>query len=371
MPDLPPIFDGHNDTLTRLFPSDGNSPQSIFEYGNKGHLDVPRARKGGFCGGFFALFIRSKPGQTPPEPTRDQHGAWTWTPPPIGHAWALEETLRLLDAIDDMFKRDNGDLRRCENAQDIRDSIDDDRLGILLHIEGAAMISPGCQELPMLYQRGVRSIGPVWSRPNCFATGIRFGWPSTNDIGPGLTDAGRLLVRNCESLGIALDLSHMNHRGFMDVASIASKPLIATHCGCHALCESARNLTDEQLRIVADSGGVVGVNFYTGDLRGDGHNGADMPLDRLVDHLLHMCDVMGDDHVALGSDFDGALICDALGDASGLPQLLQAMPQRGITPSALAKIAHGNWVRVLEQHLVPSGDSPASTSDYTPPPPSI
>jgi len=353
MPALPRIFDGHNDTLTRLFPHDGDPPQSMFERGEDGHLDVPRAIDGGFAGGFFALFIRAQPGQNPPEPERDEHGAWTWTPPAIDHDWALAETLRLLDSIDAMFHADNASLRRCLTIDDVRASIEDDRLGIMLHIEGAEMISADGNELPMLHGRGIRSIGPVWSRPNCFATGIRFGWPSTNDVGPGLTDAGRRLILDCESLGIAIDLSHMNLHGFMDVADIATKPLIATHCASHTLCESARNLTDEQLRIVADSGGVVGVNFYTGDLRGDGRNDPDMPLDRLVDHVLHMCDVMGDEHVALGSDFDGARMCDALGDARGLPLLLDRMLDRGVPTDALDRIAHGNWLRVLEQHLMP------------------
>ena len=145
----------------------------------------------------------------------------------------------------------------------------------------------------------------------------------------------------------------MNLRGFLDTADIATKPLIATHCAAHALCESARNLTDDQLRIVADSGGVVGVNFYTGDLRGDGKNDADMPLDRLIDHILHLCEVMGDDHVALGSDFDGAKMCDELHDARGLPKLLQRLLDRGVSNEALGRIAHGNWLRMLEVHLKP------------------
>lgn len=356
MAPLPRIFDGHNDTLTRLFPREGTPPQSIVDEGTEGHLDIPRARAAGLAGGFFALFVRPRPtqGPDPVEPIRDDRGAWTSTPGPIDHAWALEEILRLLDAVDSMFDAHTEQTRRCLHADDIRSSLEDDRLGILLHIEGAEMVSPDCRELPMLHARGIRSIGPVWSRPNCFASGIRFGWPSSNDVGPGLTDAGRLLVAECERLGIAIDLSHMNLQGFMDVAEVATKPLIATHCGCHALCDSARNLTDEQLARIADSGGVVGVNFFTGDLRGDGCSDPDMPLERIVDHVLHMVSVMGDDHVALGSDFDGATMCDEMGDVRGLAPLLERLQARGINDEALASIAHGNWIRVLEAHLQPS-----------------
>jgi membrane dipeptidase len=351
MPALPQIFDGHNDTLTRLFPEGKSPPQTIIDHGDEGHLDVPRARLGGLAGGFFALFIRNQEGKDPGEPVRDEAGAWTWTPAPVHHGWALEQTLRLLDAIDAMFDAHGHQVCRCLDIDGVHACLDDERLGVLLHIEGAGMVSADCRELPMLYDRGIRSIGPVWSRPNVFATGIRFGWPSSNDIGPGLTQAGRLLVRECERLGMAIDLSHLNERGFMDVADIATKPLIATHCCAHALCESARNLTDKQLRIIADSGGVVGVNFYTGDLRGDGENGTDMPLSRLLDHIMYMLEIMGPDHVALGSDFDGAKMCDELSDASGLPKVLEGLLDRGVSGAVLASIANGNWMRVLGKHL--------------------
>ncbi len=351
MPAGIPVFDGHNDTLQRLLPRTGDAPQSILDHGDSGHLDVPRARAGGMAGGFFAIYIRAQEGRNPPEPVPDDNNAWTWTPPAIDVAWARAECDRLLTGIDAMFDAHPDQLMRCLTHDDLVGCLSDDRLGILLHIEGAAMIGPDCAELPELYERGIRSIGPVWSRPNCFAHGIRFGWPSSNDIGPGLTEAGRRLIAECEALGIAIDLSHMNRQGFLDTAQCATKPLIATHCGAHALCESARNLTDDQLRMVADSGGVVGVNFYTGDLRGDGLNHADMPLDRLVDHVVYMLDVMGEDHVALGSDFDGAVMCDELGDVSGFPRLLELIAGRGVSDTALAKIAHGNFLRVLEQHL--------------------
>ena len=351
--DLPPIFDGHNDSLTRLLPRKGDAPQSIIEHGQEGHLDVPRAHAGGMAGGFFAIYVRTLPGTNPPEPTPDEQGHWTWTPPAIDHAHAASDTTTLLDDIDAVFQRHGDVLQQCLTHHDLVNCLDDDRLGVLLHIEGAEMISPDRSELPGLYERGIRSIGPVWSRPNCFAHGIRFGWPSSNDIGPGLTEAGRGLIRDCEAMGIAIDLSHMNLAGFMDTAEVATKPLIATHCACHALCESARNLTDDQLRLVAESGGVVGVNFYTGDLRGDGRNDPDMPIDRLVDHVMHMLDVMGEDHVALGSDFDGAVMCDELKDAAGLPKVLEAIEARGVGPEPLAKIAHGNFLRVLQVHLQP------------------
>jgi membrane dipeptidase len=146
-----------------------------------------------------------------------------------------------------------------------------------------------------------------------------------------------------------IDLSHLNLAGFHDVASITTKPLVATHCGAHALCASARNLDDSQLRLIADTNGIVGCNFFTGDLRGDGRFETDMPLSRMAEHLEHMVDVMGDTHIALGSDFDGAAMCDELPDASKLPVLLDLLRSRGWDQAALERLCHHNWMRVLAE----------------------
>ena len=197
MPALPPIFDGHNDTLTRLFPLDKTPPQSIIDHGTEGHLDVPRAGLGGFAGGFFALFIRNQRGKDPGEPVRDDAGAWSWTPASVDRGFALEQTLRLLDEVDAMFDAHGDQLMRCLDMNDLRNSLVDARLGVLLHIEGAGMLSPDCAELPMLYDRGIRSIGTVWSRPNVFATGIRFGWPSTISVTSCLIHRNFIIFNSC------------------------------------------------------------------------------------------------------------------------------------------------------------------------------
>jgi len=347
MSDLP-IIDGHNDTLTRVFGDAGGGVDAFVQGSDDGHLDLPRARTGGLAAGFFAIFIRSLDPLPDEEPDRDADGGWTFTPPAIEYDWAHAETTRLLDCLDELIAASPDDLRRCLTVDDVRASLADCRLGIILHIEGCEMISPDLHELDALYERGLRSLGPVWSRPNCFGHGIRFGWPSTNDVGPGLTDAGKSLIRACNARGILIDLSHLNHRGFADAAAISEAPLVATHCGCHALAESARNLTDDQLRVIADSDGIVGCNFFTGDLRGDGQFGSDMPLTRMAEHLEHLVEVMGDTHVALGSDFDGADMCSEMCDAAHLPSIPALLRTRGWSETQLELLCHGNWLRILE-----------------------
>ena len=345
--DMLPIIDGHNDTLTRIFSEDGGGV-SAFLNGDDGHLDLPKARAGGFAAGFFAIYIRSRIKNPASEPARGEDGSWTSTPPPIDHEWAVSETVRLLDCLDELLAAAPESLGLCTTVDDVRASTAGDRLGIILHIEGCEMISPDLRELPGLYERGLRSLGPVWSRSNVFGTGIRFGWPSSNDVGPGLTAAGKDLIVACNEFGIMIDLSHLNRAGFMDVADISTKPLVATHCGCHALCQSARNLDDEQLQMIAATNGLIGCNFFTGDLRGDGRFDTDMPLSRMAEHIEHIVTVCGIDHVALGSDFDGAAMCDELGDASGLPRLIDLLRDRGWSEHDLTGLAHGNWMRVLD-----------------------
>ncbi|RME61092.1 MAG: peptidase, partial [Caldilineae bacterium] len=202
--------------------------------------------------------------------------------------------------------------------------------------------------LRVFYEAGLRSLGITWSRPNAFGHGVPFAFPAGPDTGPGLTEAGKRLVQACNELGILVDLSHLNEKGFWDVAALSQAPLVATHSGVHALCATPRNLTDKQLDAIAESGGVVGVNFHTGFLRKDGRADRETSLEEIVTHAAYIADRVGVDHVALGSDFDGATMPQDLGDAAGLPRLLDAFEARGFTGDDLQKIAHGNWVRVLE-----------------------
>ena len=218
----------------------------------------------------------------------------------------------------------------------------------MLHLEGAEPIGPGLDELEVLHAAGMRSLGLIWSRPNAFATGVPFGFPGSPDQGPGLTDSGRALVRACGELGILVDVSHLNERGFWDVAELGDGPLVASHSGAHVLCASPRNLTDDQLRAIGERRGLVGINFHVGFLRADGAENADTPLVTIVEHALHVAQVAGPECVGLGSDFDGALMPAALGDVTGLPALLDALGAAGFTEAEVAGIAAGNWRRVLE-----------------------
>ena len=220
-------------------------------------------------------------------------------------------------------------------------------LAAVLHIEGAEAIDATFELLDVLYAAGLRSLGPVWSRPNAFGHGVPFRCPSSPDIGPGLTDLGKALIGACNQLRILIDLSHLNERGFWDVAELSNAPLVATHSNAHAISPHSRNLTDQQLAAIRKSSGLVGVNFATAFLRPDGRHDKDTPMELIIRHVDHLLEHLGEDGVGFGSDFDGAMIPAELGDAAGLQVLVQALHKRGFDTRLIEKLCFRNWLGVL------------------------
>ncbi|MDO1584169.1 dipeptidase [Rhizobium oryzicola] len=335
-----PIFDGHNDVLLRIRCSGRADAVEGFLNGEEGgHIDLPRARAGGLAGGLCAIYIPS------PGMNKDANGDFLAPDQPS----ALNETLAMARLLFDIERQANGALKVCRNVADIREAMGRGAFAAVLHIEGAEAVGADLDALYVLHQAGLRTLGPVWSRPNVFAYGVPFRFPSTPDIGPGLTAAGEDLIRACNELKIMIDLSHMNEQGFWDIAKLSKAPLVASHSNAHALCGHSRNLTDRQLDAIRDTGGLAGINYGVLFLRQDGIKNPDTPLDLLADHVAYIADRIGIDHVGLGSDFDGTTVPDDLKDAAGLPKLVAALKARGFDEEAMTKIAHGNWLRVLGQ----------------------
>lgn len=335
---LIPIFDGHNDTVLSL----RATGRDFFARSTEGQLDFPRAQEGGLAGGIFAIFV-SDPGD---RPGGDPPGVITASPE-LSHAYAEHYAIEELARLRRIVAASDGRVRIVTTAEELRQCLADGTFAIEVHIEGAEPIDPELDALEVFYAAGLRSIGPVWSRSNAFGHGVPFG-PGSPDTGPGLTDAGKELVRACNRLGIMLDVSHLNERGFWDLAAITDAPIVASHSNVHAIAPTTRNLTARQLDAIRDSDGLVGLNFHVGFLRPDGGRDGSMPLSVMVDHVDAMVETVGIDRVGLGSDFDGAQMPDDLADVAGLPRLVEALRERGYDDEALNKIGHGNWVRVLE-----------------------
>jgi len=353
------VFDGHNDTVMNLYYPHRGGGRSFFERSDKGHIDLPRAQAGDFAGGLFAIFATNKDwlkGPPKEDVTVRPDGYEVKLASEIEPSYAIEITAKLTASLFDLIKRSDGRLRLTLSTDEIRLCFEQSTLAVVLHFEGAEVISPDLANVQSYYDLGLRSLGLCWSRPNAFGCGVPYRYPSSPDVGPGLSDAGKELVRACNRLGIMVDLAHLNEKGFWDVAAVTDQPLVVSHSAAHALCPSARNLTDRQLDALAESDGLVGVSFFRNDLRGDGKLEPDTPMEAIVHQVRYLADRIGVEHVAFGSDFDGATIPKDLQDVTGLPGLITALGRAGFDDNALSLICRENWLRVLgrawhEQHL--------------------
>jgi membrane dipeptidase len=341
-----PVFDGHNDVLLRLYRAGPEGAERRFLDGEAaGHLDLPRARAGGLAGGLFALYAPSKTGLN----YRALSGEAYALPLPAGVPLDEARTviLGMASILLKIVRASDGAVALCCTGAEIRAAMDRGALACVMHVEGAEAIDPDLAMLDVLHAAGLRSLGPVWSRDNHFGAGVPMRYPSSPDIGSGLTEAGRRLVRRCNELRILVDLSHLTEQGFWDVARLTAAPLVATHSNVHALCASSRNLTDRQLDAIRDSDGMVGVNFATSFLRADGQMRDDTPIDDVVRHLDGLIERVGETRVGLGSDYDGAVVPRDLASAAHLQRLFEALRARGYDDALLARIGHENWLRVL------------------------
>lgn len=345
------IFDGHNDTVTKLH----KKSQSFFMDNAGIQLDLPKALRGGYMGGFFAIYTEPPPGSPELDPmhgyakTRD---GYTMTMhAPIVQAYAAEYSDHIFESLYNIEESSGGALKIIKKYADMESCMNDGIIMAIAHMEGAEAIKKDLSNLEKYYELGLRSLGLVWSRRNDFGTGVPFQYPSTSDTGPGLTAAGRELVAECNSMHMVVDLAHLNMKGFFDAAKISKAPLVVSHANVNSICPVARNLMDSQIEAVAATDGIIGINFEPSFVRPDGKPDANTPLDMIADHIEYIAKKSGIDHVGFGSDFDGTDMPADLQDASKLQNLTDALKERGFDGEDLEKIASKNWLRVLKASL--------------------
>jgi membrane dipeptidase len=345
MPHAIDILDGHNDAV-QFMVDYKPSGRDFMARAEVGHLDLPRAREGHLVGGLFAMSAY---------PAREPEGDLTITKDgyevryadALDPAYARQQIGLQLAALTNLAQRSKGEIRLTAEVDEITAAMSAGAFAVILHMEGAEAIGPDLAYLDVLYAAGLRSLGLVWSRPNIFGYGVPFAYPRSPDTGPGLTALGEQLVKRCNDLGIMIDVSHLNEQGFWDVATLSKAPLVATHSCAHTICPSTRNLTDRQLDAIRDTDGVIGFNLSVNDVRPDAHLDENTPLDTVTRHIEYLANRIGIDRIALGSDFDGAVVPQQIKDASGLPRLIDAMRVHGFDEAMLRKFALENWLRVF------------------------
>ncbi|MBI5369618.1 membrane dipeptidase [Candidatus Uhrbacteria bacterium] len=217
-------------------------------------------------------------------------------------------------------------------------------IGILMHIEGLNVVDENSFErLEQWYQKGWRSLGIVWNLTNPLGGG-------TKDPTQGLRPLGRQVIEWAKEKQMVIDFAHMNEPTFWDVVKIMDRPIYISHGNCRALCENPRNYSDAQLRALADSGGVIGLFFAKTFVTGKEKPGT---ISHVVAHVEHLLKTIGDEHIALGTDFGGIIsgFVDGLESLEKLPDFFQALRQAGITEMTMEKLCYQNAARVLTAHL--------------------
>lgn len=319
------VFDGHSDLLYDVTRRRLAGETHVLE---RRHLD--RLRRGGVEGLVLALWYGRGGGQT----------FWEAVP-------GAEDPVQRLEL---MLSRAQAEFAECpwlavvRTAEEAEAAKAGGKIYAFLCIEGMEALQ-GPEDLDRLAGLGLRLGMLTWNEENRFAAG------AAQDPGKGLTPLGRQVLRRMEELGIVVDVSHLNDGGFRDVIKLSSGPVIASHSNCRALCGVPRNLTDDQLRAIRDSGGIVGLNVHHAFVHRDP---VKQTAETLALHAAHMAEVMGVEHVACGFDF-----CEFMGpgnegaagleDCGHIPAFFRCLEQVGFSPAERSMIARENLLRIFRE----------------------
>jgi membrane dipeptidase len=310
-----PVVDGHADSILMVL--DGK--RTLVERSELGHIDFPRAREAKL--------------------TCTIQAAW---PDPQFYSIAPKRVGESIDGLFSQIEAAGPAVRLALTARDIREAHANGQVSVLVNIEGAEGIQGSLGLLRNYYRLGVRMMGLTWNPRNEVADGA-----GEEGSGGGLTRFGKQVVREMNRLGMLIDLSHITAPGFYDVLELSEQPVLFTHGNCRALWDHARNLTDEQIKALAASGGVFGISFVTTFM-----NKETATLKTVADHIDHVVQLLGNaDHVAYGSDLDGCTPPPGLEDVTRLPDLTAELLSRGYSEGDLEKILGGNYLRVFGQVL--------------------
>lgn len=356
------VIDTHNDILMPVFlqgaklDADNAGTQSDLVKWKKGGLDVQ----------MFSIYV--------PERYKSNHFSYV---------------MKLIDKLESFEQENPQTFALCKNYSELESALNSGKFTALMGGEGGNMVEGSMENLETLYSRGVRYLGLTWNTSNAIAISAK----DETERGKkgGLTEFGRDVVKRMNELGMLIDVSHLGETAFWEVAELSNSPIIASHSNCYSLCPHYRNLTDEQIKAIAKSGGYIGINFFYKFVDPSGSPGAiknvqnsirnaadkfegeyaddlvmfnekryeyitanptnrGTSVDMLIDHIDHIVKLVGVDYVGLGSDFDGSIVTlNELYDATCYPIITKKLVERGYTEQDIRKILGGNFLRVFKQ----------------------
>jgi len=306
------IIDLHCDTISVIT----KSGESLFS--NNCHFDIQRAKKAGIGLQFFALF--SMPG---------------------GMNDSLRQILKQIYKFHAQISQYPDDLQLILSYEDIKGLSKENKIGCLLHLEGGDALGNDMEILYLLHELGLRSLALTWNNRNLLADGV-----GEDPDGGGISKKGRECIKVLDELGIILDLAHASTRSFYEALELYTKPVLVSHANARAICGHCRNLDDSQLRLLANNGGVIGINLVPDFIKED----AFPTFDDLLDHVVYIAELIGVEYLALGSDFDGddILLMSGVEEYTKWRELLS---KRGFNDHEIDLILRENALRVIKAVL--------------------
>lgn len=309
------LIDMHCDTILKVYENQLKGSSEKYN-----HINPTKLHAAGIDIQFFAIF------------------AHTLSAPTF-----LHKVLKLIDFYYQYIEYNNTFFIPLISKKDIFKCLNNDKIGAFLTIEGGEVLEGDVQILRVLYHLGVRGLGLTWNHRNQIADGVE-----ERQTGGGLTRFGREIVKEMNRLGMVIDVSHLSEKGFWDVLELSATPVIASHSNCSSIWNHPRNLTDEQIKGLAQKKGIIGLNFVPEFLGPPGAN-----LNDLLKHIDHLCSLVGDDFLGFGSDFDGTdAIIPEIKDASYYPVIIEALYRLGYSDITIRKICGENCLRVLDSILI-------------------
>jgi membrane dipeptidase len=356
------VVDMHTDVLLQVLRG-----VDISKRLDHGHVDLVRLREGGVDVQFFAVWPNSK----------------------SYHIKSMfEQSMHLIDLLEKVVAKNQDKIVITRSPEEIIKAESMDKIAACIGVEGGTAIESDLDKLNILYNRGVRYLGLTWNESPDWASCAKDEISEEFEGDHGLSPFGKEVILEMNRLGMIIDISHSGDKTFWDVIQTTHKPIIASHSGVFNLCYHYRNLKDEQIKAIGRNGGVIFINFYPGYLQ-SGFGGKYQALidtsaafldsvkqnfgndflgfrkfksafysdsteafrpgvERIVDHMDYIISLIGDDHVGLGSDFDGiSLVPKGIEDASRMPEITRVMMERGYRPQRIRKILGGNFMRVF------------------------
>lgn len=330
--------DMHCDTLLYGV---GKGLNDIYEM-SEAMLDIKRLKQADVLCQFLAVFFPPRPDMLTPEQRARHLQSGRPEMPPDEELFS-----KAVKLMQDSMAAHKDIIRQAYNYDDVMKNKEQGLVSGVLTIEDGRIVNGSFDRLEQLAKTGVRAIALTWNFENCF------GAPNSRDpkiMSKGLTAFGKEAIEAMNELGILVDVSHLSDGGFYDVAKISKKPFVATHSDCRALAAHPRNLTDGMIRILAEKGGVSGINFAPAFLD-DTPGNEESRISDMVRHVKHFIEVGGEDCVGIGTDFDGIGGHLEVGEPGQLAFLFDALEKAGITPRQIDKIASGNVLRVMKETM--------------------